>query len=407
VQNIALPVVCDSDLAKLIAETRLYSLWAERELVRLRISRRYLTLDPGDVVDLGNGSQLRVTSIDQAGGLLTVEGFYSDAAVYSSLAAADAGQGSVRASILPLDSTLYLMDIPLLQTADDQPGVYAAATGLPGWTSAALMRAADGVNYGAVASLTSAATAGIAVTVLGNQPCLYPDNVSTVNVQVIQGSLSSCTNADLLNGANAALLGNEIIQFQTATLIGPGLYTLGNLLRGRRGTEGAANTHAVGENFVMLTAGPVEFVPALLTDRGKEYEFRALTKGQALADVQDTDFTYGLATIRPFSPVKLTGTRAAGTGTDLTLSWFRRARLNADWVDYVDVALDEPAELYDVEIMNGSSVKRTFFSVTAPAVTYTAAAQSGDWGTVPPSFTVNVYQISSRYGRGQVCTAMI
>ena len=56
----------------------------------------------------------------------------------------------------------------------------------------------------------------------------------------------------MYNGANAALLGEEIIQFQTAILVGAGLYTLSNLLRGRRATEGATSSHAVGENFVLL-----------------------------------------------------------------------------------------------------------------------------------------------------------
>src|SRR6202000_1820617 len=104
-------------------------------------------------------------------------------------------------------------------------------------------------------------------------------------------SLSSCTQIDLLNGANAALLGNEILQFQTATLTGPGLYTLSNLLRGRRGTETTTGAHAIGESFVVLTPGAVDFVPALQTDRGATYEFRALSKGHTLRDVQDTNFT--------------------------------------------------------------------------------------------------------------------
>ena len=59
VQKINLPIVCASDTAKQVAETRLYALWAERELIRFYISRRWLAVDPGDVVDLGNGSLLR------------------------------------------------------------------------------------------------------------------------------------------------------------------------------------------------------------------------------------------------------------------------------------------------------------------------------------------------------------
>jgi hypothetical protein len=151
----------------------------------------------------------------------------------------------------------------------------------------------------------------------------------------------------------------------------------------------------------------VQFVPALLNDRGATYDFRALSNGQSLGQVVDTVFTYGLGTIQPFAPATVQGTRSSGTGSDLTLIWKRRARLNAEWVSYVDVPLDEPAELYDVEIMNGTSVARTFSSLTTPTVTYTAAEQSADWGTVPSSFTVNVYQISSRYGRGKQAQAVI
>jgi len=407
VQKIALPIVCTSSAAKQIAETRLYTMWAERELVRLRISRRYLAVDPGDVLDLGDGNLLRVTSAHQAGGLMEIEGFYVNAAVLESGAAADKGHVINPASVAPLNSSLYLMDLPLLQSTDDQPGIYAAVAGLSGWTGASLWRAADGVNYSRIASLPVMATCGIVVTVPQNVACDYMDRISSLEVQLMNGTLSSCSDGDLYNGANAALVGGEIIQFQTATLVGPGLYTLTNLLRGRRGTEYASGSHAVGENFVMLTTTSVEFIPALLTDRGSSYAFRALSRGQVLGDARDNAFTYNLATIQPFAPANIQGTRASGTGSDLTVVWKRRARLNAEWVSNIDVPLDEAAELYDVEIMNGGSVMRTFSSLTSPTVTYTAAQQLADWGTVPATFTVNVYQLSSRYGRGRAGTAVV
>ncbi|HUY68251.1 MAG TPA: phage major capsid protein [Alphaproteobacteria bacterium] len=181
--------------------------------------------------------------------------------------------------------------------------------------------------------------------------------------------------------------------------------TLSNLLRGRRATESAVASHVVGENFVLLVPGAVDFLPALLTDRGREYEFRALSNGQALGDAQDVDFTYGLKTIAPFSPVHVSGNYSSG---DLTIGWVRRARLNADWVDYIDVPLDEPSELYDVDVMDGTSAVRTFSSLTSPSAVYTAAEQATDWGTsIPSSFSLNIYQISSRYGRGQAVGATI
>ncbi len=408
VQKVNLPVVCSASAAKRIAEARLFTLWAERDLARLKVSRRWMALDPGDVIDLGDGRLVRVTNIHQNGGLMEVTGFFVTASSYESAAAADSGQGSAAALAPPPDSALYLMDLPLLQAADDQPGVYAAAAGLPGWTGASLWRSADGADYGRIASLSAAAVAGSAVNVLADGPCRYMDRANGVTVQVIDGYLSSCGEAELFGGANAALLGDEIIQFQTATLLGPGLYALSNLLRGRRGTESAAASHAAGERFVMLGSGAVVFVPALASDRGVSYDFRALTKGQSLGDAQDTVFAYGLATLRPFAPVNITGARASGTGSDLVLTWARRARLDAEWVSYVDVPLDEPSELYEAEIMNGGSVVRTFTGLAAPTLTYAAAQQTADWGgSVPSSFTVNIYQISARYGRGAAGVATV
>jgi hypothetical protein len=55
-------------------------------------------------------------------------------------------------------------------------------------------------------------------------------------------------------GANACLIGSEIVQFRDASLVSAGVYTLKGLLRGRRGTEASMTGHASGERFVLLRA---------------------------------------------------------------------------------------------------------------------------------------------------------
>jgi hypothetical protein len=127
-----------------------------------------------------------------------------------------------------------------------------------------------------------------------------------------------------------------------------------------------------------------------------------------MGDAADAPFTYGLATLRPLAPAHVAGSRSGGAGSDMTLTWKRRARLNGEWIDNVDVPLDEPAGLYDVEIMNGGSVMRTFTGLTSATVTYTSAQQSADWGgSVPATFAVRVYQLSARYGRGAAAAAAV
>jgi len=408
VQKLALPIVCDAASAKRIAETKLYTAWAERDLVKLSVSRTWLGLEPADVVDLGNGNIVRIASVKQSGGLIELEGFFSHADCLSSAAIADGGAGVGSAERRPAACVLYLLDLPLLQPADDQPGLYMAATGSEGWQSAAVYRSSEGANYAAFGNLCQAATAGIAATALGEGTPYYLDKASTVHVQLVSGTLSSCSFMDLAGGANAALLGDEIIQFQNAQLLGPGLYALSCLLRGRRGTENAMTEHVVGERFVLLQSGVMTFIPAALNERGKSYVFRALAPGQTLSAAYDYAYTYAMKALRPFAPVHIKGVRSLGTSGDLSLGWTRRARLHAEWNDHIDVPLDEPEEIYEARIMDGAVVKRVFSGLSAPEVVYTAAQQTQDWGSsVPSVFTVQVCQISARYGNGETATAII
>jgi hypothetical protein len=407
VVKIAMPLVCSSDAAKQMAETRLYTAWAERDQASLTLSRKWLGLDPNDIVDLGD-RLMRVADVQLKGGVLSVHGALIPTAPVTSAATTDPTSLTSSDSLASVASALFLMNMPLLRTDDDQPGVYAAVSGTDGWRGATLMRSADDVSFGTYASFNIPASAGYATSVLADASSFYMDCVNSVTVQLLQGTLSSCAQADLLNGANVALLGGEILQFQTATLIGPNCYMLSLLLRGRRGTEDQIGIHQIDESFVLLTPSALQFLPCLLTDRNTTYDFAAVSNGQTLGQSAVAAVTYNLATIQPYAPAQLAGSRSAGKGTDLALSWIRRARLNGDWADYVDVPLDEPVELYDVEIMNGANVMRTFSGLTTNSVVYTAAEQASDWGSsIPSQFTVNVYQISSRYGRGKKTTATI
>lgn len=399
--KVEMPLTCTPAAAKNVAERLLYAAWVERDRFRLAFSRSCVGIDPADVIEMGD-VRLRVMAVSHKDGVVLVDGVRDVAGGFDGQAVADGGWQGGSATIETMPTSLMLMDLPLLRNEDNGPGVYVAASGLQSWPGATLWRADDGVSFSNQASLQSAAIMGQAVTALPNRPTTYRDRVSTVRVQLMRGTLSSCTEAELMNGANAALLGGEIIQFQQATLVDQGLYELSNLLRGRKGTEDQTGAHGIGEAFVMLSAASVKFLPATLSDRNRQVHFRAVTAGGSIDYAQDTPFVYSLRSLQPLAPTHVRGVRAAGAGSDLTISWKRRARMNAAWVDYIDVPLDEEAELYDVEIMNGSIVVRTFNDVAARSVLYTAAQQTSDWGATPPaSYSVRVYQKSARYGRGK------
>ena len=88
---------------------------------------------------------------------------------------------------------------------------------------------------------------------------------------------------------------------------------------------------------------------------------------------------------------------------DLTIRWVRRSRdLSSDSWEIGEPPLAETSEAWEVEIWAGATLKRTLASGTT-SVLYSAAAQTADFGAVlgpGQSFTVRIYQVSARLGRG-------
>lgn len=406
--KINLPLVCSADEARRVAEAQLYGAWAERTQVKLSIAQRYLMLEPGDVIAV-DGDKLRIQQVQQAGGLLelTATPNYVPPAVAAAPAALLAARTVAR--LLPSVAMAFLCDIPPLTAADaEQAGFYTALSAADPWPGGTLWRTTDGVNYRMAASVSQPATAGIATSVLAASAVDYPDNANSVTIQLLRGSLASHTLDEVLAGANAALLGDEIIQFQTITLLGNGAYQLRNLLRGRRGTEAAVSTHVLGERFLLLTQDTLHFVPLALNDRDLSQSYKAVTLGQNIAEVPVRSFVAALRTLQPWAPAQLQGTRASGTGSDLTFGWVRRARKDNGWQDGIDVPLDESSERYDLEIYDASNnLKRSVSGLTQPTYLYTAAQQSADFGVVPATVTIAVYQVSDRYGRGVAARATL
>ncbi len=137
---------------------------------------------------------------------------------------------------------------------------------------------------------------------------------------------------------------------------------------------------------------------------GISKKFKPVTVGSTLGGTTAQDFTYSAKALKPYAPVHVNGSRAAG---DLTVIWKRRTRINGDWRDLVDVPLNEESERYEVDIMQGVTVKRTLLNLTTPTAVYTAAQQIADFGATQSSITVNVYQLSASVGRGYAGNAVL
>jgi protein involved in polysaccharide export with SLBB domain len=66
------------------------------------------------------------------------------------------------------------------------------------------------------------------------------------------------------------------------------------------------------------------------------------------------------------------------------------------------VPLAEELEAYEVEILDGATVKRVQSTATTSAI-YTTAAQTADWGAMlgpGDTLDIRIYQLSALAGRG-------
>jgi hypothetical protein len=116
------------------------------------------------------------------------------------------------------------------------------------------------------------------------------------------------------------------------------------------------------------------------------------------------EFTPEGVGLRPFSVAHVEQPwRFARSPGDLTIRWVRRSRsLAADSWGAGDVPLAEESEAYEVEILDGATVRRTIEVATTSAL-YTAAQQTADWGALlgpGDTLAIRIFQLSALIGRG-------
>ena len=402
-----LPLSLQDNEAAQIAETMLYTVWVERDSYRLRLPLRYLELDPGDIVEVTVGSALHKVRVLEvrlsvSGVAVDVTGVAADSAVFDPNATGAPSPPPVVITLGSVATLLHLLDLPALRNTDDSPGYYIAAAGVAsGWRAASLYRSMDGGDsYQSIMALLVEAVVGSATTALADAPAERWDRSGSVTVSLLTSgaSLASDTEINVLNGANAAVLGDEIIQWQTAVDNGDGTWTLSNLLRGRKGTEWATGSHVAGERFVVLDSNRIYRKLDDASDLNAPYLFKAVSDGGTLQGTAAASFTNTGRSLKPYSPVQIAGTRDGSN--NLTVTWVRRDRLTAQML--WDVPLSEASESYEIGYYDsaGTTLLRTRTGLSSPTDTYTAAEQTADGITPGSTVQVKIYQISATVGRG-------
>lgn len=244
------------------------------------------------------------------------------------------------------------------------PHIYAAASAVSaGWKGAALYADHGGALTPLGPSGSRRNIVGTLVTDAPPSPAQLLDRASiTVELLADDFALAGTTVEALAGGANRALIGGEVMQFLHAEALGDRQWRLAGLLRGRGGTEAAAQAgHLAGAPFVLLDGMATPLDAALV---GAAQEIVALGLGDS-EPVSAPIANPGL-TLRPLTPVH-PRTRMLADGS-LALNWTRRARGAWGWADEVDVPLGEESEAYLVGVgpVDGPPLR---WNLAAPTLT--------------------------------------
>jgi GTA TIM-barrel-like domain/Putative phage tail protein len=408
-----LPIVTNSQAAAAIVDVALHDAWAERTRANFTLPPSALAVEPGDIVvfsDDGIDRPLRVTGISD-GAVRSLDLLSMD------LDATFAPREPVRPPAITLPDVTgtpigCFLDLPLLGSNDTTAVLRFGASQTPWPGGVALYRSAADSDYALQGIAQSAATIGVTISAFRAGPVDRWDLGTTLDVKLARGALATGSTSAVLAGANIAAISTgpgaadwEIVQFREADLIGPQTYRLSGFLRAQGGSDVAMQAVlAAGARFVLLNQALLA-VTVGLDDVGLPFSWRFGPANQSLGTANyrgETRAITGIAS-RPLSPVRITGRRVAG---DLEIGWIRRTRLGGDSWIAAEVPLGEASEAWEIEIVDGTAVKRMLTSATS-SVTYSAAAQLADWGALPASVTVRIAQLSATFGRGTPRTATV
>jgi hypothetical protein len=399
-----LPLVLDAEQAAEIAEVWLFEAWAARERAQFALPPSRLALEPGDSVSLaanGRSHRLRITEVGEHGAR-DIETLSLDPDVYADAPGATRDRGGSVAVIAGQPFVAFL-DLPLLRSDTPPAAGYVAAAQNPWPGPIAIYRSPETSGFRLEAIASAPAVTGVTLDPLPAGPTSRLDRGTSIRVQLDQRTLASVTELALLGGANLAAVRNEdgeweVLQFLSAVLTASATYVLTGLLRGQGGTERAMRTPlAAGARFVLLDAALAR-VDMTEDEVGLAFNWRCGPASRDLGSPSYVQLTHTFVGdgLRPFSPVHIRGTRSAG---DLNLAWIRRTRIGGDSWDAVDVPLGEAEERYEIDILDGATVKRTIVA-TSPTATYTAAQQTADFGSPQPGISLRIHQMSATRGRG-------
>ena len=320
--------ICDDvTIAPIVAQTILQRQLYVRTHFTFKLSWEYCLLDPMDIVELTDSNlglsayPARITSIEEDdNGLLTITAEELTVGVSTPAANPRTGTGG----FLPnRGATAAAVNAPLIyepppeltgNVAQVWVGASGGSNGVadPNWGGAYVYLSLDNVSFSQIATITKPLRQGVLTAPLAAAGGWDTTDTLAVNLAQSGGALTGTSATSAEQGATLALVDNELLAYESATLTASNAYNLTGLERGMYGTTGAA--HASGATFNRLDDAVVKYdLPSQYVGKTLYFKFQSFNVFSAGAQAVSSAAVYtytamGSGALGPVTQALLVGT---------------------------------------------------------------------------------------------------
>lgn len=405
-----LPAVLAEETATTAVDNLLRDHRIAKRTLNFSLPAREISLEPGDAVRLAEGPD-GVYLVDRIedGTARRIEARRHAPAIPSAPVPETGnviGGGTGSAAFSPV---LHFLDLPRFGSAEASAFARVAGLARP-WRRIVMSSSVTGEGYRTRVVLDRPSRIGVLTEELaaGNAFGRF-DRRQAITIDMPFGGLSSAHMLAVLAGDNRIAIRAEngaweVIDFSDAEEIGANRWRLSGLLRGLAGTEDAAGAGAAAGSPLVVLDGAVLPLGLSGEERGLTLNWIAEAAASSGGRSGPHSFAGGLRAETPLSPVHL---RAARQGNgDISITWIRRSRIDADSWEGTDIPLDEAEERYVIEIVEGGAVKRAV-EVSSPAFIYSAEEELLDFGAPQAGIAFRVRQMGRAVALGTPASANI
>jgi hypothetical protein len=384
--EIEVPIVLTASQAKEIAERLLHTAWSQRVTFSFTVPHEYYKLAPTNIgtLNLNSGTSIlfRIVALEHMPNhTIKVTCTAVDTSLAISAGAVADASVSFEAQTVnqSFNTRLFLFDGPYLRDLDATQRAsielrYSMSGRLPGWSAGTLYQSPDNAIYTDVGRVIGGTAYGIIQNKLpAGTDTELTDVTTTLVVKMIQGTLSSTTEAGYYENNNVAAIGLETgskyenIIFRDAVLQSNDTYHVSHIGRGRRGTDSEFFTenHVNGEMFVVLDRSTTERLTLPLGDLSTTKYYKGVGDAEFIESVPIRALASTGGPLKPLKPSYLD--LAVDSSNNIDINWIRSTRLNYENAqDWNTKLLNEDTEEYELDILDETgAVARAVTGLTA------------------------------------------